>query len=217
MTALKIVPVLAALAAAAFVTAAFAQTGTQSKQERWALSKPSIYSQGQRARQVCLVYAESFTPSPGGGGRLLHADGFGCTPPYSPLPVHRGGKVIVRTPRAAQAVAIQVPGARPRRCGGQEPGRWLCRMPPPKDHRVARIDIEYRGAESHWEFAICPDPPRDGSACDLRAQIRADLERHRAQLRQRLRRIRAEIHQDRERHRAELRQDLEEMRQRIRS
>ncbi len=121
------------------------------------LERPVIKSHGQAERHACFRGAEQ--RSDGAGAIFDPAPCRLQTPRPERLPVHRGGRVLVRTPEPAERVMARVRSRTgPRtveahRIEGSE-RRWGFRMPRFRNRSRLGITILYGDGHTSWSLPL---------------------------------------------------------------
>ncbi len=158
----------ASIVAAALVAAivpALAQASTESQRRAWARSPAQVYSHGTSHDNVCSGSAR-FRRDNGTWANAYGENEGACTAQFTAFPVHREGRVVVKTRPEVRALTIAVVTSHQplrvrdaRSCVEFAPGRWECRMPPPGGEGSARLTLQYPGAFSSKHFTYTGHSP----------------------------------------------------------
>jgi hypothetical protein len=120
------------------------------------LEQPVVASHGERERHAC------FRGGIESGDDVAIYDPAPCAdqkPRPKPLPVHRRGRVSIRTPEAAERVKVTVRSRRgPTILDAHRvemsDRRWRFRMPRFRNHSKLRITIFYGDGQTSWSLPL---------------------------------------------------------------
>lgn len=117
-------------------------------------SAPNLYSHGKKSSHVCS--AGGFARQADGGTVVF--DPRPCTAQYAPVPVHRGGGVVITTPDGdPDGATLSVESGAARRavaCRKERARRFRCAMPDPGRQTQARLRLRYPNGASSWIFDV---------------------------------------------------------------
>jgi hypothetical protein len=164
---MRISSALAAMAVLIVVLAptASAQGGTEDQRRSWARSQPSVYSHGQMHDHLCPGRAV-FRRASGDWANAYGPNEGACSDQFTLFPVHRDGRMVIKTRPEAVAVHLAIIQSRypfrvrdGRACTRFTPRLWECRMPPPGGEGEAYLTIGYPGARASWRFTFAGHSP----------------------------------------------------------